>query len=151
MKIEFQKNLQLADDEISIVVQAAEKTLEVTHLIDYLAKFGQNHADILPIKSDDRILMVRAATIIKVEVGRNSLMVYSTQDNFSVNERLYKFKERFDQDNFIQISKSTMINIDHLLSLEDSFSGTMTAILTGQIKANVSRKYLADLAKRLGL
>ncbi|EUB23184.1 hypothetical protein HMPREF1514_0058 [Streptococcus sp. AS20] len=34
---------------------------------------------------------------------------------------------RINRKNFIQISKHDVINIDHLLSLSDSFSGSMTA------------------------
>ncbi len=48
---------------------------------------------------------------------------------------------RINRQNFVQISKHAIINIDHLLSLSDSFSGNMTARLTNNIKSSVSRKY----------
>ncbi|PNM84486.1 hypothetical protein AL506_008265 [Streptococcus sp. FDAARGOS_146] len=53
--------------------------------------------------------------------------------------------------NFIQISKHAVINIDHLLSLSDSFSGSMTARLTNNIKSSVSRIYIRLLMDYLGL
>ena len=66
-------------------------------------------------------------------------------------KRLYKFQERLNNPDFVQVSKHGLINIQHLEALEASFSGNMLAILTGKRKVDVSRRYLKNLEKRLGL
>ena len=45
----------------------------------------------------------------------------------------------------------SVINIDHLESLSDSFSGNMMAKMTRGLKSSVSRKYVKSLMDYLGL
>ncbi|MFV8214762.1 LytTR family DNA-binding domain-containing protein, partial [Streptococcus pluranimalium] len=66
-------------------------------------------------------------------------------------QRLYQFKEKVGSQDMIQVSKQSLINIRHLERMEASFSGNMTAFLTGGLKIAVSRRYLKVLEKRLGL
>ena len=47
--------------------------------------------------------------------------------------------------------KFRIINLNHLLSLEAGFTGNMIAKLNFDQRADVSRKYLPELERRLGL
>ena len=78
------------------------------------------------------------------------LILETTQGRLLTNDRLYKFRNRLANPDFVQVSKHALININHLKALENSFSGNMLAILTGKIKADVSRRYLSEL-ENLGL
>jgi DNA-binding LytR/AlgR family response regulator len=64
---------------------------------------------------------------------------------------LAHFADRLASPDFVQVSKHAIVNLNHLLSLEDSFSGSMTAKLSEHTKTSVSRKYVQLLAQRLGL
>ncbi|MBC7032115.1 LytTR family transcriptional regulator, partial [Salmonella enterica subsp. enterica serovar Enteritidis] len=44
-----------------------------------------------------------------------------------------------------------VINLNYLESLESGFAGNMIAILANILKTDVSRRYLPDLEKELGL
>ncbi|YAB14787.1 LytTR family DNA-binding domain-containing protein [Lactiplantibacillus plantarum] len=52
---------------------------------------------------------------------------------------------------FVQVSKHAVLNLNHLITLSDSFSGNMTARLTNQVKTEVSRKYVKSLMTSLGV
>ena len=56
-----------------------------------------------------------------------------------------------DDRSFLQISRHAVMNIDHLESLSDSFSGNMMAKMTGGVKSSVSRKYVKSLMDYLGV
>ncbi|MGI1779715.1 LytTR family transcriptional regulator DNA-binding domain-containing protein [Streptococcus uberis] len=50
-----------------------------------------------------------------------------------------------------QLEWQSIININHLEMMEASFSGNMLAILTNKIKVIISRRYVKNLEKALGL
>ena len=52
---------------------------------------------------------------------------------------------------FMQISKTTLINLSYMDSIEPGFSGTLLLKLKNGCKDYVSRKYLPELKKYLGL
>lgn len=94
--------------------------------------------------------MLHVADLILVDVDGSTLILETTQGRLLTNDRLYKFRNRLANPDFVQVSKHALININHLQALENSFSGNMLAILTGKIKADVSRRYLSEL-ENLGL
>ena len=61
------------------------------------------------------------------------------------------FQHHINRRSFLQISRHAVMNIDHLESLSDSFSGNMMAKMTGGVKSSVSRKYVKSLMDYLGV
>lgn len=151
MKIHFQKNEQLADGEIDITLAAASNSLKVDELIAYLQKFDSMPPTIIPIKSTDQVVLVKPQDIELIDVSGSTLLIYANQTVIETKGRLYAFVEKLKNPNFVQVSKHAVININHLKSLEDSFAGAMTAVLAGNVKTSISRKYLSLLEHRLGL
>ena len=143
---QFEEDKQLPKDVIEVLVDNS-----VQKVLDYLAQFEQKEPTVLPIKTVDRIEMLRVADLILVDVDGSALILETTQGRLLTNDRLYKFRQRLANPDFVQVSKHALININHLKALENSFSGNMLAILTGKIKTDVSRRYLSELEKRLGL
>ena len=70
-------------------------------------------------------------------------------EQFSVDTD--KLQHRINRRSFLQISRHAVMNIDHLESLSDSFSGNMMAKMTGGVKSSVSRKYVKSLMDYLGV
>lgn len=151
MDYRFEEDRSLELDAIDVTVRSQRLTPPVQQFIDYLTIYQSEGPDIIPVKTADRIEMLRVADLILVEVEGTSLVLETLRGRFIITERLYRFQERLNNPDFVQVSKQSLININHLDYLEDAFSGTMTAFLTKTLKTNVSRKYLKDLAARLGL
>lgn len=105
----------------------------------------------MPVKTAVRTELLRVSDLILVDVDGSALILETTQGRLLTNDRLYKFRQRLANPDFVQVSKHALININHLKALENSFSGNMLAILTGKIKTDVSRRYLSELERRLGL
>jgi len=72
-------------------------------------------------------------------------------DQDTMRETLTNFQHRINRRSFLQISRHAVMNIDHLESLSDSFSGNMMAKMTGGVKSSVSRKYVKSLMDYLGV
>ena len=104
-----------------------------------------------PIKTDDHLIMVKIDDIILAEIDKNQLTIYTTEKTFTIRDTLTNFQHRINRHNFLQISRHAVMNIDHLESLSDSFSGNMMAKLTRGVKSSVSRKYVKSLMDYLGV
>ncbi|WP_093625203.1 LytTR family DNA-binding domain-containing protein [Limosilactobacillus gorillae] len=150
MQIHFQLDPSLGPDDLNITVSATTKNDKVISLLNYLNKFNQQSSILIPIKTEDRILTIKQADLIKVEVTKSVLSFYTKDTVIQTNGRLYQVLIRLNE-NFVQVSKHGIINISHLVSLEAGFTGNMIAKLSFDQRTDVSRKYLPELERRLGL
>lgn len=86
--------------------------------------------------------------MIRVENGNTVL--YGADKTFYSRKRLYELAEQLGEQ-FMQISKTTLVNLSYLDSVEAGFSGTLLLKLRNNCKDYVSRRYLSDFKKYLGL
>lgn len=149
MKVKFQADSSL-EDEIEVEVRASAENSTVKRLINYLNKFGKRKRNLLPVKTSDRIVTVKRDELIKVEVQGTSLTYYTVSEVVKTTGRLYQILENLNDD-FVQVSRHSAINLNYLESLESGFAGNMVAILAEGLKTDVSRHYLPDLERELGL
>ena len=149
MKVEFKKDESL-HDEIRVEVKSAEQDSTINKLLAYISKFDKQERSLLPIKTSDRIVTIKMNTLIKIEVQATSLTYYTTAEVVKTTGRLYQVLEVLN-DNFVQVSRHAVINLNYLESIENGFAGNMIVRLANNLKTDVSRKYLPELEKELGL
>jgi len=151
MKIDvnYQQNKQLPDKKIEVTIESQALSTDVQKLINTIENLD-NHFDVVPLAVDDKVLMVATNSIISFEVYDNELTIYTAEQNYQLRGTLKTMLQRLNS-NFIQVSKNSVINLNHLESLEAAFSGNMTAFLTNKLKITISRKYLSDLKNSLGM
>ena len=150
MDVEFHSNPNLEDDQIEVKVISAKETPKINSLLSYIKNFDKKVDSLLPVKTEDRILTIKIEEIIKVEVEKTELSFYTTNSVIKTNGRLYPILEKLNND-FVQVSKHGIINLNYLESLEAGFTGNMIAKLDFKQKTDVSRRYLPELEKKLGL
>lgn len=148
MKWTFEES---SNQELEVVVRKSSYDEEVQAVLAYLSQFGQVSPDIVPVKTADRIQMLRVAELIAVEVEGSDLRLHTQKGTHVTTDRLYKFQARLNNPDLVQVAKQTLLNIAHLNYLEASFSGNMTAFLSQGVKVTVSRRYLKALEQKLGL
>lgn len=149
MKVEFKKDESL-HDEIKVEVKSAEQDSTINKLLAYISKFDKQERSLLPIKTSDRIVTIKMNTFIKIEVQATSLTYYTTEEVVKTTGRLYQVLEVLN-DNFVQVSRHSIINLNYLESIENGFAGNMIVMLANNLKTDVTRKYLPELEKELGL
>lgn len=150
MDVKFHSNPNLEEDQIEVRVISARQTTNVNNLLSYIKNFDKKVVSLLPVKTEDRILTIKIEEIIKVEVEKTELSFYTTNSVIKTNGRLYQILEKLNND-FVQVSKHGIINLNYLESLEAGFTGNMIAKLDFKQKTDVSRRYLPELEKKLGL
>ena len=145
MKIRFEEKQDIPENDPCVVIQAKQLSDQAREVMEYLEQFSTVNQVVIPIKTDDHLIMVKIDDIILAEIDKNQLTIYTIDKTFTIRDTLINFQHRINRRNFLQISRHAVMNIDHLESLSDSFSGNMMAKLTRGVKSSVSRKYVRNI------
>ena len=131
MKLRFEEKSDISTKDPCVVIQAERLSDQAREVMDYLEQFSVVNQVVIPIKTDDHLVMVKIDDIILAEIDKNVLTIYTIDKTYTMKETLTNFQHRINRRSFLQISRHAVMNIDHLESLSDSFSGNMMAKMTG--------------------
>lgn len=147
MQIRFEADPHLPADQIEVILRAAQRTPQVQAIEQALTT---TNLPGLPVKLADQIMLIKLAELVKIEVDDEELS-YSLVDRvIKTTGHLNRVIPKLDQ-RFVQVSRSCVLNLDHLQSLENSWGSGMVARLTGGQKAAVSRRFVKVICERLGI
>jgi two-component system response regulator LytT len=143
MKVE----VKISDDvlETYAVIYTNRMSEEVNKIVE---QFNTGR-DIVTALKDEKIVVLRPEEICMIRMESEKVVIYGKNSTYKSGKRLYELEEQLGSD-FMRISKSVIINLKFLDSMEPSFNG-MLVVLKNGCKDYVSRKYLPDLKKYLGI
>ncbi len=131
--------------EPQINIYAPETTADINKLISYI----QNAEKMIAVNEEDSIVILKPEEIYMICSTGRGVKVFCEKKEFTSSKCLYEFEEMLG-DNFVRISKTTLISVFKLKKIEPSFSG-MLAVMDNGKSDYISRKYLPLFKKRLGL
>lgn len=100
---------------------------------------------------EDTLRRLKLSEILYFEVVDDRSFVYTQAEVFEVKERLYEFERLCAGSALFRCSKSMVLNADKIDYVRPSLSGRFEAVLSNGEKVVVSRKYVADLKRMLGV
>ena len=129
------------------VIYASEITPEIRRAAALLEK---EIPDVIPVKENDSIIVLRPDEIYMVRVENEKTVVYTKTKRYDGGKRLYEFEEILGK-GFMRISKGTLANLNYLDYVESTLGGLMLLVLKNGCKECISRKYLPTFKQYLGL
>lgn len=135
-------------EEDEIIVRCASLDDKVMNLICAL-KTEQD--DKLTGYLDDKIVRLSPKDIFYFESVDNKVFAYTGKGVYEVHKKLYEIEDEYSYTDFLRISKSTIINVAKIAYLRPSFNGRFEANLKNNEKIIISRQYVLDLKKKLGI
>ena len=123
------------DVEIKII-----KNLEKPYAVIYTNQIDEETQKIVSMLDD----------IYLIRIENEKTVLYGKEKSYVSKKRLCELEKAL-KPNFMKISKTTLINLKYIEGMEASFGGMMLLIMKNGCKDYVSRKYLPDLKKYLGL
>lgn len=105
---------------------------------------------IITVTDNERIIVLQPKEIFMVRVEDEKTVIYCQNEKYLSGKRLYELEAVLGK-GFMRISKTTLINLKEICSVEPSFNGMMLLIMKNGSKDYISRKYLPDFKKYLGL
>ena len=128
------------------VIYTDQVTEEIQRIIEIL---GTSDTPITA-QHQDKILILQPKEIYIVRVEGGETVLYGSTETYYSRKRLYELGLQLGKQ-FMQISKTTLINLSYLDCIEAGFKGTMLLKLKNGCKDYVSRKYLPEFKQYLGL
>ena len=125
-------------------------TDRITEEIQYILDMFQSSDSPVTAMSNENIIILLPKEIYLIRVENGESVIYGQKESFYSRKRLYELKDQLGN-RFMQISKSAIINLSYMDSIEAGFSGTMLLKMKNGTKEYVSRKYLPEFKKYLGL
>ena len=129
------------------VIYTSQMTDEIQRLLEV---FGNSESPITALLNEEDLIILQPKDIYMVRVENGDTIIYGEQKKYRSRKRLYELGQQLGKQ-FMQISKSTLINLSYMDSIEPGFSGTLLLKLKNGSKDYVSRKYLPEFKKYLGL
>jgi len=99
---------------------------------------------------DNDIHRLKPSDVFYFEAVDKKTFVYCESEVYESKLKLYELDELAMSD-FFRISKSVIVNLSKIKSLSPSFSGRVEAVLTNKERVIISRQYVSELKKALGI
>lgn len=147
MKVEIRIDKSISKTETNAVITCPEVTEAVLEAQRLLLGIGESEAVITGTENGRTVIVERSELYaIRSEDGRTKLVL--KEKTLESPRALREFEALKD---FMRISKSCIVNLKKLKCVEPHLSGLMLLTLKNGAKDYISRKYLPDLKKYLGL
>lgn len=133
--------------EIEVVIRGDLSSPEVAAL---LQKIGKKNSGKLIVNREEEQVLLDISQIVYLETADNRVKVVTQTENYETRQKLYELMEALQGFHFAQISKSTIVNIDFVRSIQAEFSGNYRIKLKGRKESlTVSRKYFKEFKERI--
>ncbi len=139
------ESVQLPETEVIIRGDVAGK--EVAAILQAINKKSSGR---LFVYREEEQFVLDPSEIVFAEVTENKVSVYTADQSYESKNKLYELKDLLESAGFAQISKSTIVNIACVKSIQAEFSGNYNIKLKNRKEIlTLSRKYFKDFKNRI--
>lgn len=130
-----------------IIINCHEIDDEVISIVDVLKKSEQ----ILLGNKDNEVFRISIKDIFYIESVDNKTFIYLTDSVYESKQKLYELERLLSDTTLFRCSKSMILNISKIKSVAPSINGRFEAKLTNYETVIISRQYVPDLKRKLGM
>lgn len=145
MKIEIHVDEKATDLKISVTCK--QLTSDVEKIIAALRMM--NHQ--LTAKKDDEIHLLDISRIIYIESVDRKCFIYTSDEVYESEFRLYELEQQLEEYGFFRVSKSFLIHLQNIQSLKADIDRKIRVTMSNGEQIIASRQYAEKLKKRLGV
>lgn len=116
-----------------------------------LARELEHRREKLTVREGERILQVDPSEVYYFEAVDNKVFLYTKEKVYETKWKLYELEEQFGYANFIRVSKSIILNLSKVESFHHEFNGRFEALMKNKERVLISRQYVPELKKKLGI
>ena len=128
------------------LIRAVEKTPDILSAMDLL----ENGSGGVTVMKDRSTYFCRLTQIYYIESVDKRTYVYTKNDCFESRDRLYEMEEKLGT-YYVRISKSMIVNLRKVRNVSAEPGGRMVAVLLNGERVIISRSYVKEIKRRLGI
>ena len=145
MKITIEKPNPGEEDEVILRCETLDEKLM------QLIRFLRTEQTRLTGYAEDKIVKLEPKDIYYFESVDNRVFAYMSKGVYEVHKKLYEIEAEYSDTDFLRISKSVIVNVAKIAYVKPIFNGRFEANLKNDEKVIISRQYVTDLKKKLGI
>lgn len=145
MKIEIDIDGKYKD--LGVKITSPGMTPEVEKIVSLMRMVDMQIA----VKKGEETVLLDANRILYIEAVERNTFVYTTEDVYESDFKLYEFEQQLSERDFIRVSKQGLLNLKQVKSLRADINRKIRVTLQNGEQIIVSRMYADELRKRLGV
>jgi len=145
LKVTIIEDPNIKETEISII--CARITNEINDIYSKISTVGQTVAG----KKDEETFLIPIKEIFYFESVDGNVFFYTENEMYEAMGKLYRIEENLKNLQFSRISKTVIANLEKMLSIRKAENSRLVATLVNQEKLIVSRQYVSEIKKKLGV
>lgn len=146
MKIGIQ--IDLTCEEPEVIIKTCEMNEEIQQI---MKKLSSDEPRLLTGFKDDLVEILEPSQIYQVVATDKKVYAITDKGKYVLKLRLYEVEKRLENNHFIRISNSEIVNLKKIKRFDLSFSGTICVELINHTVSYVSRRYVSKIKKVLGI
>lgn len=145
MKITIEKNEAYKEPEV--LIKCAEVNGEIQEIISCVSVIGKNLAG----EIDGETFFIPLGEIFYFESVEGSIFFYTDKQVYKCQARLYNLEEGLSDTYFVRVSKTSIVNLKKLKSIKREKNARLLGTLANGEKIMISRGYVNDIRRKLGV
>ena len=126
-----------------------EDRRRVAALLDHV-RGRPEYLDRLPVKGRGRITFLKVDAIDWIEADDKYVHLHTGDSSHMVRQPLGAMEGQLDPKKFLRVSRSAIVNVEHIKELRPLFTGEHVIVLEDGTELTLSRNYKERLFERLG-
>jgi DNA-binding LytR/AlgR family response regulator len=145
LKITIRENPNTTETEVHII--CSEMTPEIEEIVANIGLIGHTFAG----KKDGETFFIPLKDIFYFESVEGKIFFYTASECYESTVKLYKIEESLQNTKFARVSKNTIANLSKMRSIKTEENSRLLATLMNGEKILVSRQYVAEIKRKLGV
>ncbi|MFV0352621.1 MAG: LytTR family DNA-binding domain-containing protein [Oscillospiraceae bacterium] len=145
MKFTIEQSLENNDVEITIKCNIIDDRLQ--HIIDHIRLYSFS----VPAQKRGIELFVPMQNVFYFESVDEKSFLYTKDDTYDIQLKLYELEEMLGKTGFVRISKSCIVNTAYVNHVRSLLNGKFEATLQNEEKLIVNRHYVPAFKQKFGI
>lgn len=146
MRIEIK--IEEGCDEPKIVVVTKRVTDEINEIVK---KLSEEQSQVIAGFRGEQVIVLEPNQIVRIYASNGKVYAEAENGTYFLRLRLYEMEQRLENQSFVRISNSEIINLKKVEGFDLSFAGTICVSLSNGTVTYVSRRYVAKIKQLLGI
>ncbi|PEO58405.1 LytTR family DNA-binding domain-containing protein [Bacillus wiedmannii] len=146
--MKFEVSIDPSYKEPKIIILTDKMTDEIS---DIMKRLSEARMDSLAVFSERGVEIVECKDIVRIYAEKQKVFLQTVAGIYTARSRLYELEAKLNNQFFVRISNSEIVNIKMITNMDISITGTIGVSLVGDIKTYASRRYVSKIKKLFGI
>ncbi len=134
--------------EPRVIVLTDRMSEEVNRIV---RRLSGEAPELLTGMKDEALEIIPTEDIIRIYSASGKVFAVTKNSEYTMRMRLYELEDSLSGEGFVRISNSEIINLKNARSFDLSIAGTICVSMSDGSASYVSRRYVTEIKKKLGI